>query len=265
MLRIFDLQGLWRRSLIVWPDGRRDDSTAVSWLQGPTFYADLRAPPDRPSFGGVSGRDDLTRDQVAWLATQEGFAGRIFFDGQFFEWQRVVDFQPESPHADAGRLWFDQGRMIEEGRDIPYIEHWHRDDRLAQMPCGALQLSDQSDGCSGFLVRVGTLFMYARDRPTPLPAGGTLSGYAKSASLEVARTMVDCELSFGRVGASGWLIESSSLPYREGARLRPAMAAGGTQFRTGDVAASADPRTRDWTIVDCEGDIALVDESVAAV
>jgi hypothetical protein len=47
------LRGLWTRSLIAWPDGRRDTTTSVRWLQGPEIYIDLRQPANRPDFSGV--------------------------------------------------------------------------------------------------------------------------------------------------------------------------------------------------------------------
>ena len=123
MLAIGDVQGLWRRSLIHWPDGRRDVTTSVTWLQGPNDYADLRVPQQRPDFSGITALNDLTREQMLFLASQEGFAGQLSFDGRFFEWHRHIDYQPKSAMADAGRLWFEDGRMIEEGRDVRYIEH----------------------------------------------------------------------------------------------------------------------------------------------
>ena len=50
------MPGLWRRSLIAWPDGRRDTTSFVNWLQGPGLYLDLRQPEGRPDFSGMSSR-----------------------------------------------------------------------------------------------------------------------------------------------------------------------------------------------------------------
>jgi hypothetical protein len=47
------LTGLWRRSLIIWPDGRRDETTDVAWLQGERASIDLRQPAGLP--GQVTG------------------------------------------------------------------------------------------------------------------------------------------------------------------------------------------------------------------
>ncbi len=263
MLTIGDLQGLWRRSLIVWPDGHRDDTTTVSWLQGPSLYADLRVPAHRPDFEGVTGRDGLTREHVTWLATQEGFSGELINDGDFFEWQRQIDYRSKSASADAGRLWFEDGRLIEEGRDSPYIEHWHRDQQQPNAPCGALQLSELKTGAAGFLVRAGSFFMYARDRAVPLPPGAALVHLVATASLEQAQAMVDCELSFGRMGPSGWLIESSSLPYREGTSLQLRTTANRSRLIGLDGSAPGSQHPRAWAILKSQGDMALANTDAA--
>ena len=52
MIGLRDVCGLWRRTLIAWPDGRTDAETEVFWLQGPRHYADLRVPAGRPPCAG---------------------------------------------------------------------------------------------------------------------------------------------------------------------------------------------------------------------
>src|SRR5664279_1626421 len=103
---IAELRGLWRRSMIAWPDGTRD-TTNVRWLQGLRSYIDLRQPMPVPDFPGVRSLADLSIDDCAWLAKQQGFAGHLGFDGGCFEWQRSIDFQPRKLHADAGSLHWD--------------------------------------------------------------------------------------------------------------------------------------------------------------
>jgi hypothetical protein len=266
MLTVSDLQGLWGRSLIVWPDGRRDEATYVSWLQGPTYYIDLRSPSPRPGFIGTTCLDDLSREQIIWLATQEGFAGRLRFDGEFFEWQRIIDFQPKAIYSDCGRLWIEAGMMIEEGRDIPYIEHWRRHAQVTPQPCWATRLRDRQSGCDGFVVRVGSAFMYARGRTFAPPAGHTLSEcVAGAGSLREARVLVDCEVSIGRVDESGWIVERSSLPFREGSRLGLEISANGAKASSTDVTASGVSCMRDWDVIESEGDIALVNAEAATM
>lgn len=151
---IASLNGLWRRSLLAWPDGRRDTTTWVRWLQGPSFYIDLRQPVGHGDFGAVGGLDQLDLPQIVWLAGQEGFAGELLYEDDFFEWRREIDFQLTTTYSDQGSLCFVDGVMVEKGKDIPYIEHWHRDSDPGKLMC-AMRLEDAANGCRGFIIRHG--------------------------------------------------------------------------------------------------------------
>lgn len=259
MLALSDMQGLWIRSLLVRPDATRDTTTWVAWLQGPTLFADLRQPAGRPSFAGVRALNDLSMEQMAWLAQQEGFAGRLKQDGAFFVWERMLDVQPAAPAPDSGRLYFEGPIMIEEGRYSPYIEHWQRE-TASPFPSVAARFRDSDAGSDGFLVRAGMAFMYARaGASASLPVGTRLSDCLEGApSLAAARELVDCEISFGRVVGSDWTIERSSLPYREGARLEPQFARSEHRCSTADIAADGSGMRRAWEIVEIEGDEAAL-------
>jgi hypothetical protein len=256
--RITELQGLWRRSLIAWPDGRRDETTNVHYLQGPSRYADLRCPLGRPDFSHTRRLNDLAVEQIVWLATQEGFAGTLVPDGDAFEWRRTIDFQPATDQSDAGHLWFEADLLIEQGRDIPYIEHWHRENG-APHPCAALHLRQPDTGVDGFIVRVGDTFMYARDRAAPLPRNVSLAQcVGGSGSPAAARAMIDCEISAGRIQRGVWTIEHSSLPFREGRELALMSIPGGDGMLSSDIDADGVPLFRDWRIVAAEGAAATI-------
>jgi hypothetical protein len=230
---VADLQGLWRRSLIAWPNRPSDTTTSVRWLQGPRAYIDLRQPTPAPDFAHVRSREDLTFEDCKWLARQEGFAGHLRFDGSHFEWVREIDFQPPSARADAGSLHWVDAVLIETGRDAEYIEHWHRDPTIATTPANSTDLRDApatsgTTGRSGAsakpqatLLRVGPNFMLARPRTVELQQDyRTLIEYIDATpDLERARELIDCEISFGAVADSGWCITASTLPYRVGALL----------------------------------------------
>lgn len=250
------LGGLWRRSLIAWPDGPRDTETWVNWMQGPSFYLDLRQPVGKPDFHGISNLRQLDRIQLDWLAAQEGFAGELHHDGTYFEWRREIDFQPQAIYSDQGKLWYADGMMIEEGKDIPYIEHWTREP-IDLKPICAMRLSEQTDGRRGFILRVGSLFMYARSRAFAVPAGRHLQEcVADAASLEAAQNLVDCEISQGAVTSAGWIIQRSSLPFREGRRLEPElMTHGPSALVTRDTGEDGRPTVRHWDILDIQGDL----------
>lgn len=219
---VADLQGLWRRSLIAWAGRPSDTTTSVRWLQGPRAYMDLRQPTPAPDFSHVRAREDLSFEDCAWLARQEGFAGHLRFDGRHFEWVREIDFQPSSPSADAGSLHWEGAVLIETGRDAEYIEHWHRDPALATTPASCAELRETpGGGPAATLLRVGPDFMLARRRAVELDGGyRTLTEYVNAApDLERAQELIDCEISFGALEDSGWRITASTLPYRIGALL----------------------------------------------
>lgn len=264
MLPISDIQGLWHRSLLVRSDATRDTSTWVAWLQGPTLFADLRVPAGRPSFEGARGFRDLTGSQVVWLAGQEGFAGRLERDGEFFVWLRAMDFQPGALTPDSGRLRLEGGLLIEEGRDTPYVEHWQREPRPLA-PIGAARLRDTPTGRDGFIVRIGTTFMYARAGPSGSLRSGTrlIDCVDGAPSLAAAQELVDCELSFGHVTPAGWIVARSTLPYREGARLDPEVSPSAHRCRTADVTPDGRVTHRVWEIVELEGDAAALDTLAA--
>jgi hypothetical protein len=251
MTQIDRLQGLWRRSLIEWADGRRDVETAVDWLQGPTFYADLRQPRLPPMKAPCLRL--LPMEDVVALARQEGFAGILLRHPDCFEWTRLIDYQPPGPFSDRGTL-VDKGTvMIETGFDLPYVEHWHRD---AGMPSirAAVRLLDRADGREAILVRAGDVFMLARNRHPLLADHVHLSDAVRAApSLAAAQDLIDCELSIG-AAKDTWRITRSSLPWRVGMALDPRLV--GPDLLTRDVSEEGTAIERRWAIVQQDGAIA---------
>jgi hypothetical protein len=252
MLLISDLQGLWTRSLIAWPDGRRDTATNVAWLQGISLYCDLRQQPGMPDFSHLNGIGDLTMGDCNWLAGQQGFAGIFRNSGENFEWLRLIDFQPPSPVLDIGRLYWRDEVLIEEGLQGEYIEHWHRDPALLCTPCAGAILAESGDRRWGCLLRVGDMFMYARDRAVALQGGSLAGCVAAAPDLAAAQRLVDFEISFGEVGADGWRISRSTLPFRIGDRLSPGITGGVLMVADRDVAGKQ--VSRRWDVAEFEGE-----------
>ncbi|HML28230.1 MAG TPA: hypothetical protein PKE16_05210 [Hyphomicrobium sp.] len=247
MVEISNTFGLWERSLIAWPDGRRDTTTYVGWLQGPTLFADLRQPVDPPPFEGVSCLDDLGPEHFGWLARQEGFAGRFVRLGDAFEWQRIIDFQCTSIYSDVGYLGFQGDILVETGRDVAYVEHWHRTS-LDFVPHYALRMMDQT-GRLGFIIRAGAIFMYVRDRVKPLAFDASLPDLVTSSAPKEARGLLNCEISLGRMQGDAWIIERSSLPYRVGRDISATFSSDRTSVWVADVTDDGKPFTQHWTIV----------------
>ena len=225
MTQVAEVRGVWRRSLLVRPDGTRDDTGFVAWMQGQRHFVDLRQPAGRPRFDGP---ENLTGPQLAWLARQEGFAGELVQDGEFVEWRRALDLQPPSGNPDSARLWFEGATLVEEGRYAPYVERWEPvGTTLPRIDVSARLREGDRDA---MLVRCDNRFMLMVDAPAP------------------ARRVTECEISLGRVSGEGWLIERSTLPWREGRVTRPRLIGG--QRWLGDGAT--------WEIVDADGDLAAL-------
>jgi len=241
-----DLKGLWRRSLIVRPDGSRDTTTWVRWLQGARRYIDLRQSASMlPRAGSLA---ELSREDCLLLAGQEGFAGELTMRGGSFEWRRDIDFQPSCGVPDAGSLTYEGDALIERGRDVPYLEHWHRDSRAAS-PSLALELRcEAATSIRALLVRVGECFMFARGRAQPLPPARSLRELIAQSSLEAARAYLDCEISYGEVRpGSPWRIVRSSLPWRVGDELGPSIEPRSVELR--ERTAHGTPLVRRWEIL----------------
>jgi hypothetical protein len=240
--------------MIAWPDGSRDDTTRVRWLQGLTACIDFRQPAAAADFPRVRALDDLSTDQCAWLAQQQGFSGHLTFDAGYFEWTRSIDYQPRSSSADAGSLRWQGEVLVERGRDIDYVEHWHRDTSAPAQPTAAVALRDACANTPAALLRVGTVFMFARDR-TAVAAGQRTLGecVAGAPTLRHAQQLVDCEISFGKALPAGLQITESTLPYRIGNVLDLHFIGDGVAMM--DRAPNGAAVTRRWEITASEGNL----------
>lgn len=219
VVSLSDVHGLWRRTLIAWPDGTPDTTTEVYWLQGPSLYADLRVPAGRPLCKAACLRE-LDWPMLGFLARQEGFFGTLEVRSSIGHWRRNFDYQPDTGRQDRGHLAFDGRALIERGVEAPYTEHWSREPTGAD--AAALLLADDAAARIGCLIAIGHAFMFARGRGKALPPGADLAECLESTrSLTAAQDLFDCEISFGRVTDGDWRIQRSSLPFREGHTLKP--------------------------------------------
>lgn len=242
--------------MILLPDGTLDATTRVSWLQGVSLFVDLRRPASLPDFSHAGCLNELTMADCRALATQEGFAGVFSHLGGWFEWARMIDFQPKSLYADVGSLCWKGNGLVEEGRDVAYTEHWHRPVPADDGPAYGLSLLDAVSGTRGCLVRVGETFMIARDRHGGLPPHRSLAEcVGEVATLAEARALLDCEISLGSVADGRFRIVESSLPYRVGDCLAPRREDG--SVRTSDRDPDGRMFERKWTPVLEEGDPAF--------
>ncbi len=253
-----DLQGLWRRALLQRNGKAEEVSTVALWLQGPRFFADLRQPLSRPSFGGVACLRDLNREHTAWLARQEAFAGSLELDDGIALWNRAIDLQPRTAIPDRARVRLRGDVLDEYGTELPYYEQWRRS-QPATEPCWGARLIGLEEPISGFLVRVAHRFMYARSRAVDLPGCTDLSETIRQhPGLNDQQDFLDFEVSFGTIQPAGrsWVIERSTLPFKEGGtwRIEPHPGAPGarTLIGTEDLDACGRRMTRLWELIETD-------------
>lgn len=213
--------GVWQREWIRRNGGPADRSVTVRYVQTPTVFGDLRIPERRPDLGGATSLADLTDDQLAQLAQQNGFAGVLSVSGTTATWQHEIDFQPTDKAPDAGRIEpMGEGNMLEHALDRSYVERWTFVPRVAGPEAGTFAVRvTRDDKTTQLLAVAGQRFIYARARSRALPAGKSLADIIKttSAGRDFVIAWLDCEISYGTT--HGWWIEYSTLPWLQGKRL----------------------------------------------
>lgn len=216
--------GVWQRTLLATRDCV-DTSSQVYWLQTSGWHGDIRTPPNRPDFTGVTSLAACSGEQLSWLAKQQGFVGITVAAGNRCEWKRAIDFQPPSGKRDIGTMLFvHPNKLLEYGIEDAYGETWERvtDDNSDR--CYALQLLDQGEPAepASYLVVSGNHFIYSRNRPVRLPQQPFKSSdQLQRHPQDVLIQLLDFEISFGLLhGKNGsWQITLSTLPWREGRSL----------------------------------------------
>jgi hypothetical protein len=210
--------GAWQRDWIRRHGGAPDASITVRYVQTPSVFADVRIRGDRPALAGAMSLAELTDDQLAALARQNGFAGTATIDGANATWHHELDFQPAGGDADIGRIEpVGEGKMLEHGPGGSYVESWSR---LEPDTGNYLAVRLVRGGRVDQLLAVaGAHFVYARARPAALPAADSITDLIATtrATREAVLGYLDCELSSGTT--RGWQIEHSTLPWQEGKRL----------------------------------------------
>lgn len=210
--------GAWQRDWIQRHGGALDRAITVRYVQTPSVFGDLRIPADRPARSPAASFAELSDDELAALATQNGFAGVTTVDGANATWHHEIDYQPAGGAADIGRIEpAGDGKMFEHGPGGSYVESWSALEPDAG-PYFAARLA-RGGRVDQLLAVAGGHFVYARARRDPLPPADSIrDAIARThATREMIIAYLDCEISYGTV--RDWQIESSTLPWLQGQRL----------------------------------------------
>lgn len=219
-------RGVWARTLLEAP-GVRDDRSFVRWLQTSVWHADLRIPlMARPVTAQAPGAQP-GQPLALRLAAQQGFCGmtevRQQAAGEVCTWHRLSDFQPAREAADAGVMVFDgPDRVIETGLHASYLEVWERLPGSTGRSIVLAGLDETGQDNAERVLVAGRFLMRVRPRRLVLsPDRETQPSLADVVARhpEIAREILDFEISYGVLDAGRWTIEHSTLPELEGRSL----------------------------------------------
>jgi hypothetical protein len=211
--------GVWQRLILQTDLQPCDITTQCFWLQTSSWHADIRVPSPRPDFSGAAGLPQCSREQLEWLASQQGFAGITHVQESNCQWQRVVDFRPPTGLRDLGQMVFLRPDLVvETGVESRYLEVWQKLPDSTGAEAVLQRVQDGAEQPEWFFVS-GQYFMHVRARREELEAAASLLSLAQREKADDARLrqLVDFEISFGRRAAHAWRVQLSTLPFLEGA------------------------------------------------
>lgn len=214
--------GLWQRLILQRDAVPADVTSNVFWLQTRGLHADIRIPAGRPDFGVARSLAEYPRDQLLWLAQQEGFAGITEVEGEVCSWLRHMDFRPPTRSRDIGRMVFiEDDVIVETGLEARYLEVWERVPGSTGLSIALERVDAQGRSIEPleYLVVAGEYMMHVRNRRTaPLgPAESLLDLVEREqGDDERLRALLDFEVSFARQTPGGWRTQLSTLPFLEG-------------------------------------------------
>lgn len=197
------------------PDGTRDTTTEVYWLQSVSLFADLRVPADRPAGTGKTGFDNYTDAELTRLARMSGFGGVLEVEGSVCRWLHALDFHPAGRAPDEAHFRLDGDVLVETGIHANYEEIWHR-----VTPPGAPSAAFCSDepGREGILVVAGGFFLSIESRSSILPEAESLAALVErdlaASDRNSAIVHLDMRIAHGRAGGD-WPIVRSTHPWLE--------------------------------------------------
>ena len=227
------MMGCWHRRSIRFREGEEDTTTRVIWLQTASGMGDMRIPADRVDLSQRADLATCSADELVALSNQDCGSGITLLDpdakpkptatwedgGAGVGYQNYVYF-PEPGWFE----WRDGDCMMEWAPSGAYEEDW----RLQPNSRGRLVHLLGISGIPGLeaapishLLVAGDHAIAVRDRsvgpleerPLPETAAGLRDDHAALVAL------LDCEFSYAVRRDGGFVIELSSLPFREGQAL----------------------------------------------
>lgn len=214
-----DYVGAWRK---------RSNIERGFWLQTHRLHASLAIPVDRPDFTGRQSWADFSDEELILLAQQGGVSGACIAQDDILHRRRQIDYLPRRGDPYLRRMRRDATLLKEETLDGRDQVVWElladsRHEIVALRFQDAGIGPDSDDQRRGYLLVVGDYFMFVRDRLVATQRADSLAILIELKELERTQIieLLDFEISFGTRATdnSPWLIQHSTIPYREGRPL----------------------------------------------
>lgn len=214
-----DFVGAWRK---------RSNIERGFWLQTYRLHASLNIPADRPDFTGRQTWADFSDEELILLAQQSGVSGACIAQDDILHRRRQIDYLPRRGAPYLRRMQRDATLLKEETLDGRERVVWElladgENEIVALRFQDAGIGRDSDDQRRGYLLVVEDYFMFVRDRLVATQRADSLATLIELKEPERAQLieLLDFEISFGTRAAdnSPWLIQHSTIPYREGRPL----------------------------------------------
>jgi hypothetical protein len=211
--------GAWRK---------RSDTERAVWLQSHRLHASLSVPVYRPDFSGRQSWADFDDVELMLLAHQGGVAGACIAQADILHRRRQIDYLPRRGEPYLRRMRRDGLQLTDTTLDSRDTCVWELLSD-AQPEIVALRFQDAGigqdgdDQHKGYLLVIGNYFLFVRDRLAFTQQAESLAILAECKGLNRTQLieLLDFEISFGTrpKDDSDWLIQLSTVPYREGRAL----------------------------------------------
>ncbi|SDU32363.1 hypothetical protein [Halopseudomonas salegens] len=213
--------GCFRRRCISFANGLSDEQTQVYWLQCGGFTLDLRLPPG-PEPLAAKAWADYRADELALIATREGWQADTLWDGKALAWEGGVSLQLHNPWPEPALLQRIGNCMLEFAPSGAYVEDW-RLQPPGPGPLVGLRLLEERDDAGhlrhqgGGLIIAGDVAALVRGRAGMVESQGRLPAAVAAAvgQAEQLAALLGCDTALARGDwQQGYQVERSTHPGR---------------------------------------------------
>jgi hypothetical protein len=226
-----DLKGVWQRTLLQQgADSGTPQTDRTTWarrLLTGEWFVDMRLPAHCLEARRAAPLTDLRVSELTALVDQQAHAGIVRFEhlaeGPLCTWLRRIDFQPPGLTPDAGWLLAQSpDELLEIGVHVDHNEVWQRLPDSGGRHVALAGFHDDGLDNGRRLLVAGQHIALVRARSKPWPRGMAAGTTLREVLIHQPQHVLDwldCSVAFGRIEPGCCVVERSTLPEEEGARL----------------------------------------------